>query len=173
MWFCDLLLAQPRYIPLFLRRWLHEWCFRHTEYLFRGTSRGFPGHDALQELHRTCTSTDPLVATLFANESTRYGDGVVHIALRRRFRRLIVGANNYENLEREVAVNLLPVTFSARSDFTITAQQARDILVNLGFGNIPPMIANLNHLHLALVTRAPITEDQIQVFVKRAIRVAL
>lgn len=173
MWLCDLLLTRPQSIPLALRRWLHERCYKNAEYLFRGTTRGFPGHDGVRELHRTCTSTDPLVATLFAIESSRYGEGVVHIALRRRFRRLIVPANNYENLEREVAVNLLPVTFAARSDFTITAQQARDILVNLGLANIPPAIANLNHFHLALVIRARITEEHVQEFIKRAIRVAV
>lgn len=94
------------------------------------------------------------------------------MALRQRFRKLIVPANNYEDLEREVALDLLPVTFAAHSDFTITAQQARGILADLGFGNIPPVIVNQNHFHLALVNRAPITEEQIQEFTRRTIRVA-
>ena len=46
-------------------------------YLYRGTTAGWPGNSVLQEEQITCTSTDPLVATLFAIECRNHGHAVI------------------------------------------------------------------------------------------------
>jgi hypothetical protein len=168
---CDLLLSRPRLVPLFFRRLLHLWCCRNAEYLFRGTSKGFAGHDGLRELNRTPTSTDPHVAALFAIESSGHGEGVLHIALRRRFQRRIAPGNNYKNLEREIAVALQPTEFAALADFTLSAQQARRLLSAMGFP-LPPIIVGYNNMQRKLEGSLRLNEDQIQQFVQQAIRTA-
>jgi hypothetical protein len=125
----------------------------------------------VQELGITSTSVDPVVATLFGIECRRYGEGVVYLALRRRFRRLIVPPNVLGTLEREIAIAISPLHIANLADFTITALSARKILINLGFALIPAAISDYNHLQLALETRAPISEAQIREFTHRAIRV--
>jgi hypothetical protein len=150
---------------------LHLCCYRNAEYLFRGTSKGFAGHEGLRELNRTPTSTDPLVATLFAIESSGHGEGVLHIALRRRFARRIAPGNYYKNLEREVVVALQPIQFAALADITISAQQARRHLADIGFP-LPPVIAGHMNLQLKLADSPRLDEGQILQFVQLAIRTA-
>jgi hypothetical protein len=38
-------------------------------YLYRGTTRGWPGSEATQAIKMTCTSTDPFVAIHFGEQS--------------------------------------------------------------------------------------------------------
>src|SRR4051794_8251089 len=53
-----------------------------VRYLYRGTTRDWPGNECLRHEGVTCTTTDPLVATLFAIESRNHGPAVI-LAVRR------------------------------------------------------------------------------------------
>ena len=52
-----------------------------VKYLFRGTSKGYSGSPAVQELMMTPTSSDPGVATIFSVNSKNFGDGILQVAL--------------------------------------------------------------------------------------------
>jgi hypothetical protein len=98
---------------------------------------------------------------------------VVHIASHSRLADRIGRANNYEDLEREVAVKQLPREFAVEAEFTVEAQVARALLDEMGFHSVPPAISDPGHLQLAISTTPRLEPHQIQLFLKRAIRRAV
>ena len=135
--------------------------------LFRGTSAGYPGSPGLQRIGITPASTDPAISTLFAIESANYGVGVVHIASPQALIGVTVGPGNVlAAIEREVAVELLPAQFAARSQ-TITAAQSRSILEGMGI-RTPATIADKAALDAALRASTPMTPAQIHAYLKAA-----
>lgn len=102
-------------------------------FLYRGTSIDWQGGSTLNRLRLTCTSSDPLVATLFGIECLRHGEGVVQIAPRLPLNGLIGPSNVLSSLEREITLRLLPAEFENYVVQTISAAQARDILNNMGY----------------------------------------
>ena len=54
-----------------------NWRMSIGPYLYRGTTAGWPGNSVLQAERITCTSTDPLVATLFAIECRNHGRAII------------------------------------------------------------------------------------------------
>jgi hypothetical protein len=102
-------------------------------YLFRGTSIDWPGNKSLQKVKMTPTSTDALVATLFALECNQHGDGVVYFARWEPFKDRLHKPNVLAQRECEVAVSMLPVEFAAQAKGRISAIKAREILVSMGF----------------------------------------
>ncbi|MBL7706324.1 MAG: RHS repeat-associated core domain-containing protein [Taibaiella sp.] len=137
-------------------------------FLFRGTSKGYPGSPALIELNITPTSLDPAKATVFATASEKYGQGVLHIAdiandLKGVSR---VEGNVISKLEAEVPVNISPTEFANKANTTISSAQARTILKDMGI-NIPSNITN-STISPVLESLPNMTQQQIQTFVNRA-----
>jgi hypothetical protein len=135
--------------------------------LFRGTTEGFPGSKAIQELGITPTSTDPAVATIFAIHAKQYGKGVVHIALPKDLKGVqFYEANALKGIENEVAVGLKPAEFASKASLTITVDQARKILGEIGI-KLPAKIS-LDEISSYLKNTPKLSQAQIKEFLKRA-----
>jgi RHS repeat-associated protein len=143
---------------------------RRAPFLFRGTSEGYPGGPGLQKAGRTPASTDPIVATIFATESSNYGRGVVHIASPTDLAGVkMFEGNTLRVLEREIGVGLRPSEFAQRAGLTITAGEARAILAEMGV-KLPGRISPSSALDV-LRTAPRLTQRQINDFVRRARRI--
>jgi hypothetical protein len=117
-----------------------------TVHVYRGTSVGWAGSDAIQQLGITCTSSDLLVATLFAINCLRYGEGVVHLARFEQVNGLCAESNVLSHVECEITFAMLPTAFERLYvTKTVDALQSRRTLQSLGF-SIPASIYNLTHL---------------------------
>jgi hypothetical protein len=140
----------------------------HDAWYFRGTSAGFPGSQALQEIGVTSVSTDPVVATVFATESNNHGVGVVHIVAARDLAGVrIMPGNVLAEIEREVGVELLPAEFARRARYTISAAQARAILRGMGI-IVPSIIRGPAGVDAALGFVPRLSQEQVQQFVDAA-----
>ena len=135
---------------------------------FRGTSAGFAGSQALQEIGVTSVSTDPVVATIFATEGDNYGVGVVHIVAARDLVgvRSIPG-NVLAEVECEVGIELHPAEFARRASQTIRAERARAILRELGI-IIPSIIRGPAGVDAALRSLPRLNQEQVRQFVGAA-----
>jgi hypothetical protein len=92
---------------------------------------------------------------------------IVHIASPQALIGVTVGPGNVlAAIEREVAVELLPTQFAARSQ-TITAAQSRSILEGMGI-RTPATIADKAALDAALRASTPMTPAQIHAYLKAA-----
>lgn len=111
-------------------------------FLFRGTSRGWPGNPAAIRGPFTYTSLDPVVAFLFALECRNHGEAVVVIGRRGRFAEFPVGPNDVysQRLERSVTVEAQPSEFASEAVAVIPLERCREALANLGFRDFPPSI---------------------------------
>jgi hypothetical protein len=133
---------------------------------FRGTSSGFPGSDTLRRIEITPVSTDPVVATIFATESSSYGPGVVQVALAEDLAGLDIGPGNVlAALEREVAIGVAPLEFAARASTTITVAEARTILQDMGI-SVPRVIVGPAGVDAALRSIPRLTPEQIEHFMQ-------
>jgi hypothetical protein len=131
-------------------------------------ARGYLGNETLQRVGVTPTSTDPLVATTFATESANYGEGMVHIRMRSGLGNVEVGPGNVRaSLEAEVAVYQAPAEFAAGADITLTAEQSRAILREMGF-EVPSRIANVARADEFLRNSPRLTPTQVAEFLRRA-----
>ncbi len=136
--------------------------------LFRGTSAGFPGNPALQQIAITPATTDPVVATIFATEAENYGVGVVHIASPEALTGVpLVRGNVLASLESEVGVAMTPSQFAGAADTTISAAQSRAILQEMGV-TTPQQIANPGALTEVLQNTPRLTPTQTQTFIQTA-----
>jgi filamentous hemagglutinin len=137
--------------------------------LFRGTSEGYPGSPGLQAVGVTPASTDPAVATVFGTAAQQYGNGVVHIAMPGDIAAVdIIEGNVLSGAEAEVGVNMPPTQFADQASVTITADQARSILSEIGI-NVPPNITMRGtDLTRYLESLPRLTPEQIQTFVQKA-----
>jgi hypothetical protein len=106
-------------------------------YLYRGTTAGWPGNPVLQEQEITCTSTDPLVATLFAIECRNHGQAVTLVVRRELFHK-VPGPPNYFSIT-ECAENLRisPAEFATKLEVALNVGRSIQILRELGFEDIP------------------------------------
>jgi RHS repeat-associated protein len=131
-------------------------------FLFRGTTVGFEGSPALQRIGVTPTSTDPAVATLFATEASRFGEGVVLLAPRSAVP--TIPGNVLAALEAEVGVALKPVEFAARAQ-SVNLAEARAVLQQLGV-ELPAQVGGKAVLDATLRSSGRLTPEQIAEFVR-------
>jgi len=101
-------------------------------FLYRGTTRGWPGNDASREENRTCATTDPLVATVFAVHCRHFGAAVLHVFDTRDYE-IVESTNCLANIEAEVLVKSNPLDFAAAAVRTIDVDEAIEILDAMGF----------------------------------------
>lgn len=138
-----------------------------TRFIFRGTTVGWPGNPGCREAGFTCTTCDPLVATLFAPEATRYGKAVVFIADFEKLRLLVGESNAFAEIEREIVVRVAPLDFSERfAMVAIGAQTSLEVLRTLGF-ELPVLVGDKEVLRDLLESTPRLDEDQIVEFVRR------
>lgn len=108
-----------------------------TRYLYRGTTIGWPGNPTLRDRRITCTTTDPLVATLFGIECRNHGNAVIVAAWRDPLERSIDADNWLDIIECSVNLRLLPLEFQDQAEFYLEVDSAIMILKELGFTDLP------------------------------------
>jgi hypothetical protein len=98
---------------------------KKTEYVFRGTTIGYPGNTASQTLPVTCTSSNPVVALLFALECANSfpDDSVIYLGNMATLSSYQSHANVLAFFEREVIFALKPVDFYALSEGYVTFKE--------------------------------------------------
>jgi RHS repeat-associated protein len=141
-----------------------------VKYLFRGTSEGYSGSNAVRSIGVTPTSSDPGVGTIFSVNSKNYGNGILQIALPEELKGLEATANVLKASEKEIAIGIIPTEFSKKVSLTITSDQARGILKNMGI-NIPARIAE-SEISNIISNTPKLTEKQIETFFKEAIKIS-
>lgn len=140
-----------------------------NSFFFRGTTAGFEGGASALELGITSVADDPVVATLFAIEASKHGDGVVHLIPQTAVEGLLVDGNWLKALETERAVNLLPSQVASRASVTLDMHVARQILKDMGV-ELPAKINSYADLQYYLHNTPRLTIDQMKDFTQRAIK---
>ena len=141
---------------------------KEETYYFRGTTEGYEGNASLQKIGITPASTDPLVATVFATEAEQYGKGVVYIASSSDLKGVTISEGNVlRDLEREVAIELLPQEFASRASITLSVQTARNILSDMGY-SLPSNIFSKGELSVILENMPRLSDVEIKRFVEKA-----
>ena len=146
-----------------------------AEYLYRGSTLGWAGTRVNRTLPMTCTSTDPLVATLFALECLFHGHAVVHFVLKSVVSPFIGPSNFFDH--KELAVNLQPgpLEFLQYVSHSIDADDAREILWSIGFEQVPTFIYGLDLLNDELSLKPEgyrLSPEQVIEFNRRAFEVS-
>jgi hypothetical protein len=106
-------------------------------YLYRGTTAGWPGNPVLQEEKITCTSTDPLVATLFAIECRNHGRAIIAVDRQDKFVGLVAPTNHFFVFESAVNLYVPPLQFAAQAEIILEVDMALAILNEIGFRDLP------------------------------------
>jgi hypothetical protein len=118
----------------------------------------------LQQLDLTPTTEDPIVATLFALWSGRYGEAIVQACERRAVAELIGPSNWRSQLELEVVLAVPPATFTANFVVGwIPAQAARRILAEMGY-ELSPGFVDHNEFLLRLKETPRLADWEIEMF---------
>jgi hypothetical protein len=133
-------------------------------YLFRGTSNGWAGSPGSQAT-AVSASTDPYVATVFALEARAQGGQAV-LQFGGKSKIGTFGEGNWMAAqEREVGVQMTATEFAQAVPNTVTADVARQALIDMGFP-LPYSVATSDRL--ALLEAAPkMTPTQVAEFLKR------
>ncbi len=136
------------------------------DYIFRGTTLGYLG-SIYPRIGLTSTTTDPVVATLFATTASRHGHAVVYIipvaklAGRLRDNR---GSNRLAELEGEIVVDESPDEIAAKAR-AVEVGTAKAELERLG-AVFPLNIYNLADLNDALRLTKRLSREEIRAFVR-------
>ena len=138
-----------------------------NSYFFRGTTEGYPSNASLQKLGVTPTSSNPLVATVFATNGEQYGNGILYVADSSDLKGVpIVSSNVLCDLEKEVVFEMLPQEFTNKASISISSIHAREILAILGY-DIPSSIGRGDISNI--ISGMPrLTQKEIISFVKLA-----
>lgn len=133
------------------------------ELYLRGTTKGFPGSPALQELPMTPTTLDPRRAVAFGTEASRHGEGVVHIATAQDLAGVAQGPSNFfARLEAAVNWRLRPAQFAERAAVRdLPLEHAREALQALGH-ELPPTYLSPGGLHSWLENLPVMPEGQVR-----------
>jgi hypothetical protein len=121
-----------------------------------------------QQLRVTPTTADPLVATLFAIESQRFGRGVVLASRQAEVQHLIQAPNVLNEIEREVAIGVSPLEFKERFVHWICrADIARNILAAMGYA-LPELVGSKVALSTFVKEFPRLNESKIEEFNRQA-----
>jgi hypothetical protein len=120
-----------------------------AHYLYRGTTRGWPGTSTTKLGEITPTSTDPLVAVLFAIEGRNKGRAVL-LAVRRGAFSEMIDENYFSTIESAVNLAVSPADFANRADVRTEIDRAIHYLESIGFGSLPQRIQGNSGLHEVL-----------------------
>jgi hypothetical protein len=136
-------------------------------WLFRGTTLGYPGSTNTQISGVLPSSWDPGVATVFATDSDRFsGQGVVVVVPVSKVQD-VVKLRGIIPQEAEVGLKMTAADFERRSTITIPLKRAREILRGIGI-RVPMRIATAD-LNTTLLYDVPkLSPEQIEQFVREA-----
>jgi hypothetical protein len=116
-------------------------------FLYRGTTVRWPGNRCLQHERLTPTSRDPLVATLFGIECSRWGPAVLLLADATELMGLMTGGNMFAEIEQETVVMVSPLEFTEKyACCEIPIERARRALHDLGY-ELPVTISSREALN--------------------------
>jgi hypothetical protein len=133
-------------------------------FLYRGTTAGWPGNACLQRERLTPTSRDPLVATLFGLECSRWGPAVLLAADAVSLAGLVASGNVLADIEQELAVMVSPSEFAERFvAWTVPIARARRVLHDLGY-ELPVTISSREALSEELRLWRRLRKDEIARF---------
>ena len=137
-------------------------------YVFRGTTAGYPGNPSLQRMGISPASTNSAVATVFATEASQYGPGVVQTASTSVDLAgvPIEQGNVLAEIEREVAVEVPPAEFEQRAGTTISVEDSRRILADMGIET--PYHVTKRSLSSDVSGIPDMTPEQVEAYVKNA-----
>jgi hypothetical protein len=113
-------------------------------YLYRGTTRGWPGTESNRSTGTTCTTTDPLVAAFFAIECRNKGHAVLLVMQRGLITE--VEENHFAIFEGAVNLSISPSEFEARAERSIDIDRAIGHLGAFGL-RLPVRIQGNTALH--------------------------
>jgi hypothetical protein len=145
-----------------------------SRYLYRGTTRGWTGTEALQNTGVSPTTTDPLVATLFAIECRNHGPGTVLVIPQEPLAGLIGKANYFSIIECAVNIMLPPTELLRYAVLELQVDRSVAILAEIGFGRLPQRIASGSFLTVLNDTHAAshrLSIEQIRQFNRRIFEV--
>lgn len=113
-------------------------------------------------------STNPAVATVFATEASQYGPGVVQTASTSVDLAgvPIEQGNVLAEIEREVAVEVPPAEFEQRAGTTISVEDSRRILADMGIET--PYHVTKRSLSSDVSGIPDMTPEQVEAYVKNA-----
>lgn len=135
-------------------------------FLYRGTTRGWPGSEGTRLLGTTCTSTDPFVAVHFAIECRGKGEAIIFAVRRGTLRE--VETNHFAIFESAVNLDIAPGDFPGVADSCLEVDLALEYLAAVGFAGIPVRIRGTTALHESLketfVAGRRLNSDQIARF---------
>jgi hypothetical protein len=117
-------------------------------YLYRGTTRDWPGSEATRMIATTCTTTDPFISAHFAIECRNKGESILLAIRRGKIRE--VEANHFAIFESAVNLDIAPEVFPSMADACLDVDQALQYLRSLGFEDIPVRIRGITALHDSL-----------------------
>jgi hypothetical protein len=95
----------------------------------------------LQEEKITCTTTDPLIATLFAIECRNHGHAVILVARRELFREFRGAPNYFSVSESAVNLQIVPAEFAKMAELVLDVGRSIEILREVGFPDLPVRLA--------------------------------
>lgn len=142
-------------------------------FLYRGTTRGWPGSRSSQRLGITSASSDPLVATLFALHCYGvYGQGVVYAAKADDLQSLLCAGNVLNQREREIGLQMTCEEFQHRAIRECHALEVRQHLVDLGFkAHLPERLLDNEALNRAINLSPRLTSEELRNFETRFVGV--
>ena len=116
--------------------------------------------------------TIPAVATVFAIESKNNGNGIIHIAVPDDLKGVSLNDGNWRQaLEQEIPLAITPADFAKKASLTITADQGRDILSQMGI-SLPTRVRNSDHSTQILKDLPEMTQEQIDTFIQKALEIS-
>lgn len=102
------------------------------EHLYRGTTRGWLGNPCCQAERFTCTSRDPIVATIFAVHCRNHGGSAVLHIFRVAEDWTFGSPNRFAQLELEEVVGFTPAELERKAWRTLDVDRALAILKGMG-----------------------------------------
>lgn len=139
-------------------------------FLYRGTTIGWPGNEVLQELGVTPTTEDPIVATLFALWSGRFGEAIVQACEFNAVAGQIHPSNWRSRVECEVVIAVPPTTFTKKFVVSsVRAHIAREILAEMSY-ELAPGFADHNEFLLRLKDAPRLGASEIERFDEMMLR---
>lgn len=140
--------------------------------LFRGTSEGWAGGPVAVRHGLTSTTTNPVIAHMFAAESATQGSpGVIYIALESDLAGVEVGPGNVLSaMEREIVLELQPTEFASRASIKLTTEQSQMILRERGI-EVPSRIHGKSNLDQFIREVPMMTPLDVTLYLRRAIEI--
>lgn len=136
------------------------------KYVFRGTTKNFPGGKAALSEGYTCTSAHPGKATLFSIECrhTFPNDAVIYIAESETLSGLDITENFFAKDEQEIIFAILPVAFYERAIGYVTLAEMQHALATID--HVVNHTARKDNLTELCQSLSPISNDELETLVK-------